>query len=184
MKNILMMLVLLLGVAGCQTDSTSTSSSSSIAPPTMSDGEVVSYRFNYSDNSSPTSVHKIIKVSDGKESGEITYSIDNENNTTMQLDELDNVKLTDEQSFILGGSPLPPTGGEIINNIVISEEQTSVTVEAGTYPVYKNTYNSGDANITDYNHMDSIKPLKGLVKYIWSERNSSITVELIEWNNI
>jgi len=182
MKNILLLLFISIAVMGCQTEST-TGEPSTIAPVTMSDGEVVSYRFSYSDESKPTAIHTIVKTKDAKPSGKITYSINNENNTIMQLGKLDNVNLTDEQSFLLYDSKLLQTGG-VVNAILILEEQISLTVESGTFPVYKNIYTINDANKTYYNHIDNIKPLKGLVKYVWSEGNTTITVELIEWNSL
>ena len=195
-------LFILLFFMGCN----STETYSSYAPSiTMSDGEVVTYKFTYADGS--TTTHTITKVSDGNEQGEIIYSISNGKTSNYILSELapKNIPLSDEESFLMfGGSSLLKKvdnsnstniaeGIDVPNTtalIMIEESctQTMFTVGAGEFLTHICKYVAEDnsSSFTKYQHisLEANTPLGGRLKYQESNSKEEVTVELIEWNGL
>ena len=178
-------LLILIVLVGCKTETKIATSYP--LPTSMSDGEIVSYSFTYEGIKKSPSVHTITKVSDGEPSGEIIYTIEGQTEENYRLDDIDVANLNEEQSFLIYGSRLPQDTALNSTDPVtlVSGEDVTITIADHTFQAYKSVYTKDDITMTiySYNGVDEY-PLRGQLKYEWSDGTNSVTVELIEWNDL
>ena len=188
MKRIFFIILVLFGLNGCDTGGSAVFIER--VPPDlikMSDGEIVSYSFTYEGIKQSPSLHTITKISDGDPLGEIIYTIEGQSEERYRLDEKHTMNLNSEQMFLFfGGKLIPPTSSSPDEAILIAQENDTFTLVGQTLQVSKRIYREGDATITTYSNEDinDTYPLNGLIKYEWSDGTNSVTVELIEWNDL
>jgi hypothetical protein len=196
-KCSLLIVVLLIG---CKPPGTSNDGSISCPEPArMSDGEIVTYAFTYSNGNTIT--HTITKMPDGDESGKIHYSISDGREFNYSLKNLCSsraIPLSNEEVFLFLDGALT---GKIVENDPLNTNSKSpvefietvcndilITLPAGEFPARMCTYVSKDDTETFsksiHINQNNSTPLLGLLQYHWTNHQQEITVELIEWNGI
>lgn len=198
-RNLLFLLIFIL--SGCQSLWEYASGKGACPTlPSMSEGEIVTYTFTYSDG--VTTSHTITKAHDGDEQGEIVYNISDGNTSNYKLKDLcpKGPSLSDEQAFLLLGdvSLVANTEKSFENGLFgtpssewIKEgcARISLTVKAGEFSAEKCTYVTEDrsesySTFSHFNNGESPTPLSGLLKYEEQSGDKNVTVELSEWNEL
>lgn len=184
-------------LSGCIPENGNDNAASCPSPASMSDGEIVTYKFTYENGE--TLNHTFTKLQDGNESGEVIYSISDGRTFNYELNKLCPNKpatLTSEAFFLLlDGSlkevALPSSDGNEkppIEFVKTSCNHVTLTVVAGIFSAQTCTFDAKDSSesFTNYvhNNQGADTPLSGLLKYKWNNASQKVTVELTEWNRL
>ncbi len=200
--HIVLMVVSSAILAACGSDSSPpenpSRAASCPAPVVMTDGEMVTYSFTYSDGEQTD--HTVTKVADGNEAGEVIYSVSDGRTANFVLSDLcagvNPTSLGTEEAFLLAGASLIPSEPPNRNQdapppIDFNQQscaQASATVAAGEFLANQCTFasTSSDISITQATHqaLGQAMPLLGLLKLGTHKTKRDVVVELKEWNGL